>query len=55
MLKVGESVTFTLDHSGDPLGGPITIQARPGRIELTQGDAVNSGGIGPTPSLSPSP
>jgi hypothetical protein len=47
-LAVGSSATVTLDNNGDPLGGPFRIAAKPGRIELLQGDAV-----GPTPSTTP--
>jgi hypothetical protein len=36
-LTVGSSAALSLDANGDPLGGPLTIVARAGSIELTQG------------------
>lgn len=34
-LPVGSDASLTLDHDGDPLGGPIDLHARPGALDLT--------------------
>jgi hypothetical protein len=50
-LAVGSSATITLDADGDPLGSPMTIVARAGSIELSQGGA----NVEPTSSPTASP
>jgi hypothetical protein len=49
-LTVGSSAALSLDANGDPLGSPLTILARAGSIELTQGGAKTDPASSPTAS-----
>jgi hypothetical protein len=34
-VEVGQTTTISLDQNGDPLGGPYTVTANPGSIDIS--------------------
>jgi hypothetical protein len=48
-VAVGQTTTISLDQNGDPLGGPYTVTANPGSID------ISPRGVELPPSPVPSP